>query len=203
MNSDFWDRRFGAEEYVYGDAPNTFLAETLPLHLPPPADVIELGAGEGRNAVFFAKRGYRVTALDYSRAGIEKTKRLADAQGVAVEVIHGDVVRWRPERQWDAVLISFLHLPPPARPALYRKIREILAPGGVLVAEWFRPEQITEGFESGGPPRVEMMVTEEELRAHFPEAGILRLESVTRTLDEGAHHAGPAAVVRLVWRAPE
>ncbi len=203
MKSDFWDQRFGSDAYAYGVAPNTFLAETLPALVPLPADVIELGAGEGRNAVFFAEQGYRVTALDYSRAGIEKTQRLAASRGVAVETIHADVLRWRPERRWDAVLLSFLHLPPPARPALYRKIREILAPGGALVAEWFRPEQITEGHKSGGPPRLEMMVTEEELRAHFPEAGIRRLESVTRTLDEGAHHAGSAAVVRLVWQAPE
>ncbi len=203
MSSEFWDQRFGAEEYVYGTKANTFLAETLPGYVPPPADVIELGAGEGRNAVFFAGKGYRVTALDYSRAGIEKTKRLAEQAGVAVEVVHADVLRWRPERQWDAVLVAFLHLPPHARPEFYRKIRTILAPGGVLVAEWFRPEQITEGFRSGGPPRVEMMVTEEELRAHFPEAGIRRLESVTRTLGEGQHHSGPAAVVRLVWQAPD
>lgn len=203
MNSEFWDQRFGAEEYVYGTDPNRFLAETLSRYVPPPADVIELGAGEGRNAVFFAKQGYRVTALDYSVEGIEKTKRLADALGVSVETVHADVLRWRPERQWDAVLIAFLHLPPPDRPRLYRKIRDLLVPGGVFVAEWFRPEQITGGFRSGGPPRIEMMVTEEELRAAFPEAGIRLLESVTRTLEEGDHHAGPAAVVRLVWQAPK
>ncbi len=203
MSEAFWDERYGTDEYIYSTSPNTFLATALPAYVPPPADVIELGSGEGRNAVYLAQQGYRVTALDYSLAGIAKTERLARQAGVSVEVRHADVLQWEPDRRWDAVLISFLHLSPSGRPVLYQKIKEALAPGGVLVAEWFRPEQVTEGYRSGGPPNVEMMVTEQELRAHFSEEGIRLLESVTRTLDEGNYHSGPAAVVRLVWQAPE
>jgi hypothetical protein len=71
----------------------------------------------------------------------------------------------------------------------------------VLIAEWFRPEQRTEGYTSGGPPDVEMMVTAEELREHFGADGIEHLTVAEPMLDEGMHE-GPGATVRLVWRRP-
>jgi SAM-dependent methyltransferase len=201
MNPSFWNERFAADEWVYGAAPNAFIADQA-ARLPEGAAVIELGAGEGRNAVFLAEQGFDVTALDYSAEGLRKTRTLADERGVSVDTIRADVMEWAPERTWDAVVIAFLHLPPEARPALHRRIRQILRPGGVLIAEWFRPEQVTEGYSSGGPPRAEMMLTPDELRADFPEAGIQLLESVETELSEGPHHQGPAAVVRFVWQAP-
>jgi hypothetical protein len=98
------------------------------------------------------------------------------------------------------VVNTFLHLPPAERPALYQAMQAALRPGGVLVAEWFRPEQIIDGYDSGGPPAVDMMVTADELRTHFPEEGMQVLRAVETTLDEGPYHRGPAAVVQLVWQ---
>lgn len=70
------------------------------------------------------------------------------------------------------------------------------------MAEWFRPEQITEGYNSGGPPSVDLMVTPDELCEHFLEGEIEHLESADPLLEEGPHHRGPGATVRFVWRAP-
>jgi hypothetical protein len=70
------------------------------------------------------------------------------------------------------------------------------------VAEWFRPEQRTEGYTSGGPPDPETMVTTDELREHFAAAGIERLDANEPVLKEGMHQ-GPAATVRFVWRRPQ
>lgn len=202
MHADGWNARFATPGFFYGTAPNAFLAEVAGHYLPPGAEVVELGSGEGRNAVWLARQGYRVTAVDYAGAGLAKTVRLAEEAGVPVEVIRADVVGWTPERTWDAVVMTFLHLPPAQRPALYALVRRILRPGGYLLAEWFHPAQRLEGYTSGGPPDPAWMVTADELRRHFAPEGIRLLEDATPELNEGPGHRGPAATVRLVWQQP-
>ncbi len=197
--AEFWNDRFAKEEYVYGEAPNVFVETAADRWLPENAEVLVLGAGEGRNAVHLARQGHTVTALDYAAEGLRKTERLAAEAGVDVETIQADVRTWTPERTWDAVVTTFLHLPADERPTLYRLIQHCLRPGGVLVAEWFRPEQRTEGYTSGGPPDPAMMVTADELRTHFDAGEIEQLDADEPVLKEGMHR-GPAATVRLVWR---
>ncbi len=199
MSATFWNDRFRSDTYVYGTAPNQFVRAQAS-RWPKGASVLELGAGEGRNAIFLAEQGLDVTALDYAEEGLHKLNQLAEARGVSVNTTQADVMAWTPDRRWDGVVNTFLHLPPAERPALYQAMQAALRPGGVLVAEWFRPEQITDGYDSGGPPAVDMMVTADELRTHFPEEGMQVLRAVETTLDEGPYHRGPAAVVRLVWQ---
>lgn len=199
--ASFWDDRFAADEYVYGVQPNDFIKEAAATRLSSPCDVLDLGVGEGRNAVHLARQGHTVTAVDYSAEGLRKTEQLAEREGVSVETLRADVRDWDPDRTWDAVVITFLHLPPSERPDLYALLQRVLRPGGTLIAEWFRPEQRTEGYTSGGPPDVDMMVTVEELRTHFAVDGIEQLERAEPMLDEGMH-TGPGATVRFVWRRP-
>ena len=201
MGAEFWNDRYRSEAFVYGTAPNRFVRQQVD-RLPAEGEVLALGAGEGRNAVFLAEQGFDVRALDYAAEGLRKLRALAAERGVSVQTVQADVTAWTPSRTWDGVVTTFLHLPSEARPALYRTIQKALRPGGVLIAEWFRPEQITGGYESGGPPSVGMMVTADELRTHFPVDGILMLRTVEAPLDEGPHHRGPAAVVRLIWQCP-
>ena len=200
-NTKFWDDRYRQDAYVYGTAPNAFLAEAAQEHfLEPPATVIDLGAGEGRTSVFFATRGYNVKALDASKVGLQKAHQLAAERGVSIETYRQDLTGWTPDDTVDAVVCSFLHFAPADRPRLYRMMQQAVRTEGLVVAEWFRPEQITEGYDSGGPPELDLMITVDELRQHFPAEGILQLSDATPTLDEGAHHSGPGATVRLVWR---
>lgn len=197
--ADFWNDRFAADEYVYGEQPNAFVRTAAPRWLTGNRRVGALGAGEGRNAVFLARQGHDVTAVDYAAEGLRKTRQLAEAAGVALDTIQADVRTWTPEQTWEAVVVTFLHLPPAERSRLYELIQAVLAPGGVLVAEWFRPEQRTEGYTSGGPPAADLMVPADELRNHFSTAGIDHLATAEPTLAEGPHHQGPAATVRFVW----
>jgi len=199
--SSFWDDRFSDDAYVYGVQPNRFVEEAADTWLPASGDVLALGAGEGRNAVYLARQGHTVTAVDFSAEGLRKTDHRAEEWDVSVDTIQADVQDWPPDRTWDAVVVTFLHLPASDRPPLYRLIRRLLRPDGRLVAEWFRPEQRTEGYTSGGPPDPDMMVTPEELRTHFAAEGIVHLEEAEPTLEEGMHR-GPAATVRFVWRCP-
>ncbi len=199
MNPERWDERFAAPEFWYGTRPNDFVAQSLP-YLEGCTTVVELGAGEGRNAVFLAEQGLTVTAVDYSKQGLQKVQKLAEQRGVSVETICADVLNWQPDRQWDAVVMTFLHLPPSDRPKLFALVQRILVPGGYVIAEWFRPEQRIRGFTSGGPPTPELMVTASELQYHFPQSGILHLATPVRRLDEGPGHQGLGATVQLIWR---
>ncbi|TVR92065.1 MAG: class I SAM-dependent methyltransferase [Spirochaetaceae bacterium] len=85
MATRFWDERFSTEEYIYGEDPNDFIRERISLHEGPgDPRVLDLACGEGRNSVFLAKLGYAVTALDFSAVGIEKTRALAQKNGIPV-----------------------------------------------------------------------------------------------------------------------
>lgn len=201
-SANFWNDRFSGEDYFYGVRPNAFVKTATARWLSSPKDVLALGAGEGRNAVYLAQQGHAVTAVDYAAEGLRKTGRLAEEAGVTVETIQADVRDWQPDRQWDAAVVTFLHLPSVERPHLYRLLQHLLRPEGLLVAEWFRPEQITEGYDSGGPPALDLMVTPDELREHFSEGTVEHLVSAEPRLEEGACHQGPGATVRFVWRAP-
>lgn len=200
--ASFWNDRFDTAEYVYGAEPNAFVRGAADTWLSDTQDVLCLGAGEGRNAVFLAQQGHTVTAVDYAAEGLRKTRSLATEAGVTVDTIQADVRNWTPERTWDAVILTFLHLPPEERPPLYTRMQDCLVPGGCLIAEWFRPEQRTKGYTSGGPPDPDMMVTPDELREHFAAAGIKQLDANEPVLKEGMHQ-GPAATVRFVWCRPQ
>ena len=125
-----------------------------------------------------------------------------------VETVQADVTTWDPPQQWDAVVATFLHLPKDIRPAVYGLMRRALRPGGVFIAEWYRPEQVAGGYTSGGPRDVTMTVSSSELQAHFgrdprDNAGLLVLDTVEAMLDEGPYHQGLAALTRVVWRKPK
>ena len=202
MNPEFWNDRYQATGYAYGQAPNDFIAKQAGAYLPEGGSVLDLGGGEGRNAVFLAEAGYDVTLLDYARAGLEKAKQLAAERDVSIRTIQADATAWSPSDTWDGLITTFLHMPSAHRAHLYRIMREAVRPTGTLLAEWFRPEQIRNDYGTGGPPSDDLMVTKGELLDHFPKSGIRHLAACDTTLDEGSYHQGRAAVVRLIWSKP-
>jgi SAM-dependent methyltransferase len=140
-----------------------------------------------------------VTCLDQSAAGLAKARRLAAGRGVEIETIHATLPdRALPEREFDAVVLIFLHLAPDLRRQVHAAAARALAPGGVVLLEAFTPDQL--GRPSGGPPSRERLQTAADLRADFATLAIERLEELETTLDEGPGHSGPAAVVRLLAR---
>lgn len=200
MNPAFipWEERYGKQDFHYGEAPSKFLSAYAHL-LPKACKVADLGAGEGRNAVWLATQGHQVWAVEGSRAGLEKTEALARKQGVTVHTVQGDLFTWHPDEPLDAVVASFLHVPPEKRPALFAHMKAFVRPGGMVLGEWFRPEQRTLNLPSGGPPDARFLPSREELARYF--ASPLVLEEANPFLEEGGGHYGPAAVVRLVWHS--
>lgn len=129
-----YDQRYSREGWYWGTAPSKACFRVLEL-LPPdePRTLLDLGCGEGRNAVFFARNGYRVTALDASPAGIEKTRRLAGEAGVHIDTIVADLTVHRLEDPWDVLFSTgALHYTPPdLRAELFENFRTHTRDGGM------------------------------------------------------------------------
>ncbi len=194
----FWDQMFADAEYRYGRAPNAFLAAHAHA-IRPGGDVLCLGDGEGRNGVWLATQGFRVTTVDQSERAVEKTRMLAADRHVHVNAIHATLPDWEiPKESFDAVVLVFLHLPPPLRERVHAAAAGALRQGGVIVHEAFTPAQL--GRPSGGPRDAAMLQTAALLRRDFAALEIELLEERETELAEGTGHAGPAAVVHLLAR---
>jgi cyclopropane fatty-acyl-phospholipid synthase-like methyltransferase len=190
----FWDSRYSEPQYAYGLEPNAFLASQL--QKLKPGKLLLPMEGEGRNAVFAAKEGWKVDAFDYSEAAKHKAEKLATEAGVSFSYFIDDATHFQPAKgQYDAVAMIFAHLPPDIRSSFHRKLIDALRPGGVLLLEAFTPEQLN--YQSGGPRQIEMLYTSQMLRQDFSELHIEHLEETGTVLDEGPFHSGKAAVIRL------
>lgn len=203
--ADTWNRRYAAEDFYYGTAPNDFLHEVEPA-LPRASHVLCLGEGEGRNAVYLAQCGHTVLAMDQSTVGLQKAQRLAAENGVAIATAAGDLETWdlaaaAPEGGWDAIVSIWCHMPAAVRPALHARIIAALKPGGVFVLEAYRPEQLQYG--TGGPPVVDLLPTLEELQRDLASLHLEIARAPEREVREGKGHDGLSAVVQVLGRKPK
>ena len=196
---NFWDHNFSVAGFKYGTAPNAFLVEQAQ-HLKPGGDVLVPGDGEGRNGVWLAQQGHRVTAMDGSSVGLQKAQALAAERGVSLHTVLGDLADWAPPpASVDAVVLTFVHLPTAIRAAAHRRLTTGLRPGGLLVLESFHPQQLQ--HRSGGPKDEAMLYTPALLREDFAALDELLSWHGEVTLDEGPGHQGLAHVTRFVGRA--
>ena len=129
-----WDERYSAEEYAYGTNPNNFLEANVSSI--PKGKVLSLAEGEGRNAVFLAKQGYSVTAVDSFLVGLNKARKFAGENGVIVEFIHTDLAEYDlGENKWDGIVSIFCPLPSSIRKQLHKKVEAALKRDGVFLLE--------------------------------------------------------------------
>lgn len=193
-----WDERYGKEGFVYGTAPNDFLAASVAALQSP---VICLASGEGRNPVWLAEQDFEVHAVDGSAVGVEKTRRLAAERGVTVHATHADLADFDlGEACWGGVVITFGHLPLPLRVKVHAAIVRALKPGGALVMEVYTPRQLGRG--TGGPPVVEMLYEPDDIRRQLAGLTFERFEEIERPVVEGWAHSGTAAVLQIIGVKP-
>lgn len=194
-DTDKWDERYGSEDYAYGTTPNTFLEEHFKAI--PRGKVLSLAEGEGRNAVFLAKQGYSVTAVDGSSVGLQKARKLAEANGVNVELIHADLSEFDiGENQWDGVVSIFCPVPSVLRIKLHKRVVAGLRNGGVLVLEAYTPKQMS--FGTGGGNSLDVLMTKETILAELGCLQFDHLVELEREVIEGQYHTGLAAVVQAI-----
>ena len=199
MDATDWNRRYEGAEYVWAIEPNRFVAEqVLPLA---PGRALDLGAGEGRNAVWLASRGWDATAVDFSAAGMAKADRLAVEHGVAVATVVADALTYEVgDGSWDLVLLSYLQLPTDQRLALVRRAAAGVAPGGSLLVVAHDRTNLERGY--GGPQDPDVLYDVDETVAAIAAAGVDGLEPVVATVvgrlvtkDDGDHVALDTLVV--------
>ncbi len=197
----FWDARYAEPDLAYGDAPNDFLASVVH-RLPAAGRVLCLAEGQGRNAVYLAKQGHRVTAVDQSPVGMVRAEALAAARGVAVETAVADLSDYDlGENLWDAVVSVFAHVPPDVRRDLHRRVVRALRPGGAFVLEAYTPAQAPRDTGGPGPDAVARTMSAEALRAELAGLDMEHLVETEREVVEGPYHNGPAFVVQmLAWK---
>jgi SAM-dependent methyltransferase len=190
-----WDERYSAEEYAYGTHPNQFLEENVSRI--PKGNVLSLAEGEGRNAVFLAKQGYAVTAVDASVVGLNKARKLAEKNGVVVEFVHADLADYElGENRWDGIVSIFCPLPPTVRKQLYKKVEAGLKRNGVFLLEAYTPDQLKHG--TGGGNSVDVMQSQDSLSLELAGLTFTHLVELERNVVEGIYHTGMAAVVQAI-----
>ncbi|MDU0458391.1 MAG: class I SAM-dependent methyltransferase [Geobacteraceae bacterium] len=199
MNTTNWDQRYSEPGYTYGTTPNTFLVSVV--NRIPPGRVLMLAEGEGRNAVYLASLGYRITAVDASAVGLGKALELAAERGVSLTTVVADLDRFEIEPgQWDAIVSSFCHIPSAIRIPLHRKVVNGLKPGGVFVLEGFSKEQMD--YDTGGPKSLDMLMSIEELLQELAGLEIIHAATLVRDVKEGRGHTGLASVVQILAMKP-
>lgn len=197
MSAGFWDSVYAESHYVFGTAPNVFLAAQRSL-LKPGQRALAVADGEGRNGVWLAEQGLDVLSVEYSVPAVEKAKRLAQERGVSLVFEVADVLDWGwPQQAYDVVAAIFVQFATPEqRTRLFAHMQAALKPGGLLILQGYTPKQIE--YKTGGPSAVENMYTEDLLRASFVDMKILHLAEHEEFITEGTKHYGMSALIDLV-----
>ncbi|WP_109806597.1 SAM-dependent methyltransferase [Sphingosinithalassobacter portus] len=198
----YWNARYDSDEYLFGEAPNRFLRANE-ARFRPGMRVLAIADGEGRNSVWLAELGCDVVATEISPAAIDKARVLAQVHGVRIDFRQVDLLDWDwPEGEFDAVVgIFFQVFDPEQRARIFAAMERALRPGGLLLIEGYRPEQLDYG--TGGPPVLSHLYTEAMLRDAFGGMAIETIESYDAELSEGARHKGMSAVIDLVAHRPQ
>jgi SAM-dependent methyltransferase len=192
-----WDARY-AKGQVWSTEPNRFFADAVRAHgLDRPfggSRAVDLGCGEGRNAVWLASLGWDVTAVDMSTVGIDRGRALAEQQNQAVQFVVVDLQQWDAgDQAWDLIALVYVHWPTALRSPLMSRFVDLLAPGGCFVVVAHDRTNIEHGH--GGPQNPDVLSTPSELGAFFTERGLALLEAreVLRPVSLEPGHGGAAA----------
>jgi SAM-dependent methyltransferase len=157
MDAGAWDARYRESELVWSAGPNQFV-EAEVAHLTP-GRAVDLAAGEGRNAIWLAHQGWQVTAVDFSRAGLDKGRTLAG--DLPVEWVCADATTWSDDGSYDLCVIAYLQLVADERRSAVRHGFAALRPGGTFLLVAHDATNLAEG--TGGPQSPEGLMTAEEV----------------------------------------
>lgn len=182
MDARDWDERYGDADLVWSVGPNRSVAE-LTADLTP-GRALDVAAGEGRNALWLAERGWHVTAIDFSQVAVERGRRLARDRDVVVDWRVADVTRAPfEEGGYELVVVSYLHLPRAELADVHARAARAVAPGGTLVIVGHDVTNLEEGH--GGPQDRDVLIAPDEVAADLARTGIDVVEAgrVTRAVD--------------------
>jgi len=197
VDADAWDERYAATELLWSAGPNQLVADECADLAPGLA--VDLAAGEGRNAIWLARQGWTVTAVDHSRVGLEKGARLAAEVGTgagSVHWVHADATTWV-GADLDLAVVAYLQLPAADRAAAHRNAFSALRPGGTFLLVAHDSSNLTEG--TGGPRDPAVLMTAADVLADLPASSydVVRAGRVARTVTTEDGHGGEQS--RTAW----
>lgn len=201
---NLWQERYGSPEYAYGKEPNLFFKEWLtqltPKTILMPAD------GEGRNGVYAATLGWKVTSFDMSEEGSLKAMNLASQHNVRLDYFVGSLEDMEFEKEsFDVIGLIYAHFQADMISAYHHALSSYLKPGGMVILEAFSKNHLQ--FNSvdpkvGGPKDIGLLFSIEQIKTDFELYGIELLEEKQIQLNEGIYHIGEGSVIRFVGRKP-
>jgi cyclopropane fatty-acyl-phospholipid synthase-like methyltransferase len=192
-----WEARFRTTGYLFGKEPNAFLRSQAG-RLQGRATALAIADGEGRNGVWLAEQGLEVLAVDFSATALAKARLLAQERGVRLRTEVADLTTWRwPQAAFEVVAAIFVQVITAAeRPEFFANIKATLKPGGLLMMQGYRPEQLR--YRTGGPPLAEQLYTRALLEEAFGDFTSLEIREHDSTIAEGSAHVGMSALIDLV-----
>jgi SAM-dependent methyltransferase len=194
MKRDRWNEKWRERGSEARSEPNRFLVEEVSGL--PAARALDLACGAGRNAIWLAERGWRVTAVDYSEVALAEARRRAAARAVEIDWILADLTEWWPPAgAFDLVCVLYLQLPAGERRLVLGRAAGALAPGGAILVVGHHLSNLTEGY--GGPKTADVLFTPEDVAADLDGLDVERAERVIRPVeDEDGMHDAIDALVR-------
>ncbi len=185
-----WNARYEQHHHVWSTEPDPFLVECVsPLAA---STAIDLGAGEGRNALWLAQRGWNVTAVDVSDIALQ---RLAERAGEAKVTIRTLALRFKEYfalgEKAELVVAANIHPEVHQRAAFFNHVIDCVALDGYL----FVIGHHRDSLGKAGPPDPERLFTEEILRDGFAPLEILRCEVIHGVSDLPGHEESPSVAL--------
>ena len=165
-----WEERYSGDK-VWSGRVNAQLAAEAPALTPGRA--LDIGCGEGGDAIWLAQQGWKVTAVDFADAALARTATHAAEAGVGdrVETRQVDVRTFEPAGEtWDLVTSHFFHLPDGGMPDVVRRLASAVAPGGTLLVVGHHPDDLETGLRHG---HTSFMFTAEDLLPAVPEGFVV------------------------------
>jgi len=195
---DKWDKKYNTVEFVYGREPNGFLKQNLHA-ITSGNKILSLGEGEGRNAIFLLKNGFKVTAIDQSIVGLKKAASWASEIGFHLEIICDDL-KFHPkeENKWDAIVNIFAHMNSCERIKMHQRIEKALKIGGVYILEAYTVDQLK--YDTGGPKELDLFMSLTDLKIELAHLNFEVQKEYIKEIREGIGHSGQSAVVSIVAR---
>lgn len=175
MDAADWNDRYRDQELVWSAGPNQFVAE-LVADLPP-GRAIDLAAGEGRNAVWLAERGWDATAVDFSDVAIAKARQIAERRAVTITTEVADLTTYElPPERYDLVLVAYLQLPAEQLDPILARAAAAVAPGGTFLLVSHDASNLDGGY--GGPQHISVLTTPEQVVAAVGDTVVIEQAEV-------------------------
>ena len=170
----WWDEHYGSAPSLWSGKPNPVLVDEVGDL--PPGRALDIGCGEGADALWLASLGWQVLGTDVSQVALDRAAAAADAAGLSDQVmwVQQDLLAWTPPAQaFDLVSAQFFHLPADIRPRIYGGLSEAVAPGGTFLVVAHHPSDLDTTMQR--PPVEEMFFTADELAERLDEEWEIQL----------------------------